>query len=162
MPTRWWRTSAFESAITLAYDDSQIDSFRLRADNVHAYGAKLGVQLFHPEYDVDALNALFDNGEMVKVRAQLHHDMQHFVNEVTEGALMQIIEKMCACAVRAHKAGVDVIQVHGDKLVGDVGSTVLPTMLENYRTHGVKQYAGHKVTNISLGELSCEDAAKGS
>lgn len=25
---------------------------------------------------------------------------------------------MCACAVRAEKAGVDVIQVHGDRLVG--------------------------------------------
>ena len=33
------------------FDDSQIESFRLLADRVHAYGAKLGVQIFHPEYD---------------------------------------------------------------------------------------------------------------
>lgn len=105
------------------FDDSQIDSFRVLADNLHAYGAKLGVQIFYPEYDVDALNALFDNGEMDNVRTQLHHDMLHFVNEVTEPTLMQIIEKMCACAVRAQKAGVDVVQVHGDRLVGALCST---------------------------------------
>ena len=74
---------------------------------MRAHGAKLGVQIFYPEYDCNALNALFDNGEMDKVRARLHHDMQFFVDEVTEKALMQIVEKMCACAVRAQKAGVD-------------------------------------------------------
>ena len=44
------------------FDDSQIEIFRLLADNVHAYGAKLGLQIFHPEYDCDALNALFAAG----------------------------------------------------------------------------------------------------
>ncbi|WP_352337349.1 bilirubin reductase, long form [Psychrobacter sp. 16-MNA-CIBAN-0192] len=114
------------------FDDSQIASFRLLADNVHAYGAKLGVQIFHPEYDCDALNALFAAGEMDKVRAQLHHDMQFFVNEVSEDALMTIIDKMCACAVRAQKAGVDVIQVHGDRLVGALCSTQMNTRTDKF------------------------------
>ncbi|MBK8529824.1 MAG: FAD-dependent oxidoreductase [Rubrivivax sp.] len=114
------------------FADSQIESFRLLADNVHAYGAKLGVQLFYPEYDVDALNALFDNGEMDNVRTQLHHDMQHFVNDVTEATLMQIINKMCACAVRAQKAGVDVVQVHGDRLVGALCSTKMNQRTDHF------------------------------
>lgn len=114
------------------FDDSQIESFRLLADNVHAYGSKLGVQIFYPEYDVDALNALFDNGEMANVRIQLHHDMQHFVNDVTEATLMQIIDKMCACAVRAQKAGVDVVQVHGDRLVGALCSTKMNRRTDRY------------------------------
>ena len=54
------------------FDDSQIESFRLLADSVHAYGAKLGVQIFHPEYDCDAVNALFAQGKMEEVRARLH------------------------------------------------------------------------------------------
>ncbi|WP_223266328.1 bilirubin reductase, long form [Gelidibacter gilvus] len=111
------------------YEDSQIESFKLLADNVHAYGAKIGVQIFHPEYDVDALNLMFANGEQDKVRARLHHDMDNFVNEVTEEALMEILKKMCACAVRAQKAGIDAIQVHGDRLVGALCSTKM-----NYRT----------------------------
>ena len=69
------------------FEDSQIESFRLLADSVHRYGAQLGVQIFHPEYDCDAINALFASGEMDKVRARLHHDMEFFVNEVTEDAL---------------------------------------------------------------------------
>ena len=114
------------------FDDSQIDSFRLLADNVHAYGAKLGVQIFYPEYDVNVLNALFAAGEMHKVRTQLNHDMQHFVNEVSEDALMDIIDKMCACAVRAQKAGIDVIQVHGDRLVGALCSTQMNTRTDKF------------------------------
>lgn len=114
------------------FKDSQIESFRLLADSVHAHGAKLGVQIFHPEYDCDAINTLFDNGEMDKVRTQLHHDMEFFVNEVTEEALVKIIEKMCACAVRAEKAGVDVIQVHGDRLVGVLCSTKMNTRTDKF------------------------------
>ncbi|KAA0911472.1 bilirubin reductase, long form [Pusillimonas sp. ANT_WB101] len=114
------------------FNDSQIKSFRLLADNVHAYGAKLGVQIFYPEYDVDALNALFDNGEMDNVRTQLHHDMHNFVNDVSEATLMQIIDKMCACAVRAQKAGVDVVQVHGDRLVGALCSTQMNQRADRY------------------------------
>ena len=45
------------------YCDEQIESFRLLADAVHEYGCKLGVQIFHPEYDCDAINALFQQGE---------------------------------------------------------------------------------------------------
>ncbi len=105
------------------FDDSQIESFRLLADSVHAYGAKLGLQIFHPEYDTDAINALFFSGQKDKVRAALHHDMECFVNEVTEDALLRVIEKMCACAVRAQKAGADAVQVHGDRLVGVLCST---------------------------------------
>ena len=114
------------------FDDSQIESFRWLADNVHAYGAKLGVQIFHPEYNVDVLNALFAAGEMNKVRAQLNHDMQFYVNEVSEDALMDIIDKMCACAVRAQKAGVDVIQIHGDRLVGALCSTKMNTRTDKF------------------------------
>lgn len=55
---------------------------------------------------------------MNEVRAQLHHDMEHFTDEVSEETLLKIIDKMCACAVRAEKADVDMIQVHGDRLVG--------------------------------------------
>lgn len=114
------------------FDDSQIESFRLLADHVHAYDAKLGVQIFHPEYDVDAINLMFANGQQDQVRTRLHHDMQHFVNEVTEDALMTIIEKMCACAVRAEKAGVDAIQIHGDRLVGSLCSTKMNTRTDQF------------------------------
>lgn len=105
------------------YEDAQIESFKKLADSVHQYDAKLGIQIFHPEYDCDAMMRLFAEGKMDEVRTKLHHDMMHFVDEVSEEMLMSIIDKMCACAVRAEKAGVDVIQIHGDRLVGALCST---------------------------------------
>ena len=114
------------------FEDSQIESFKLLADSVHAHGAKLGIQIFHPEYDCDALNILFDNGQFAEVRTKLHHDMENFVNEVTEESLIQIISKMCDCAVRAEKAGVDVIQIHGDRLVGALCSTKMNMRTDKY------------------------------
>ena len=111
------------------FDDSQIPAFKALADSVHAYGTKLGVQLFYPEYDVDAINSLFMQKKFDEMRQRLHHDMMFFTDEVSEEMLMSIIDKMCACAVRAQKAGVDVIQIHGDRLNGCLCSTRM-----NHRT----------------------------
>ena len=111
------------------FDDSQIPAFKELADSVHAYGTKLGIQIFHPEYDVDAINSLFMQKKFDEMRQRLHHDMMFFTDEVSEEMLMAIIEKMCACAVRAQKAGVDVIQIHGDRLNGCLCSTRM-----NHRT----------------------------
>ena len=111
------------------FDDSQIPAFKALADSVHAYGTKLGVQLFHPEYDVDAINSLFMQKKFDEMRQRLYHDMMFFTDEVSEEMLMAIIDKMCACAVRAQKAGVDVIQIHGDRLNGCLCSTRM-----NHRT----------------------------
>lgn len=111
------------------FDDSQIPAFKALADSVHAYGTKLGVQLFHPEYNVDAINSLFMQKKFDEMRQRLHHDMMFFTDEVSEEMLMAIIDKMCACAVRAQKAGVDVIQIHGDRLNGCLCSTRM-----NHRT----------------------------
>lgn len=111
------------------FDDSQIPAFKALADSVHTYGTKLGVQLFHPEYDVDAINSLFMQKKFDEMRQRLHHDMMFFTDEVSEEMLMAIIDKMCACAVRAQKAGVDIIQIHGDRLNGCLCSTRM-----NHRT----------------------------
>ena len=111
------------------FDDSQIPAFKGLADSVHAYGTKLGIQIFHPEYDVDAINSLFMQKKFDEMRQRLHHDMMFFTDEASEEMLMAIIDKMCACAVRAQKAGVDVIQIHGDRLNGCLCSTRM-----NHRT----------------------------
>ncbi len=107
------------------FHDGQIAGFKDLADSVHAYGAKIGVQIFHPEYDVNALIELFQKKDMMGVRQKMHHDMEHYVTDVAEEQLMDIIQKMCDCAVRAEKAGIDFVQVHGDRLVGCLCSPLM-------------------------------------
>ncbi len=114
------------------FHDGQIEAYKKLADALHEYDCKLGIQLFHPEYDVDALAELFKKGDMQAARAKLHHDMLHYIDEVTEEQLNNILEKMGACVKRAYQAGVDVIEVHGDRLVGSLCSTILNHRQDQY------------------------------
>ena len=114
------------------YRDEQIPAYIALADALHSYDCKLGIQLFHPEYDVDALADLFKKGDMQAARTKLHHDMIHYIDEVTQEQLTTILEKMGACVKRAYAAGVDVIEVHGDRLVGSLCSTLLNHRTDNY------------------------------
>lgn len=140
--------------------DEQIPSFAALADAVHKHGAKLALQIFHPEYDVpgvgrmivgsmaaakaaaaaraagDEETAAAKTAESEKIRAdayaKLHHDMQHFASEATTEQLAQIRDAIAACAARAQKAGVDAIEVHGDRLVGSLCSKTLNHRADEY------------------------------
>ena len=126
--------------------DEQISSFKRLAEACHEHGAKLAVQIFHPEYDVEGVGALIIKSRMLAQQgnkeeseavtrqafAKLHHDMQHFVNEATKEQLSKIIDAIAACAKRAAAAGVDAIQVHGDRLVGSLCSKILNKRNDEY------------------------------
>lgn len=114
------------------FREEHIPPFRRLADACHSYDCRLGIQLFHPEYDVDTLNALFAQGKMAEVRQKLHHDLQHFINEVTEEQLQLLLDRMEACAKLAARAGVDCIQIHGDRLVGSLCSKILNHRTDSY------------------------------
>lgn len=141
------------SPTPMLYDDSQIPAFRKLADALHAHGSKLALQIFHPEYDVQGVGRLImganmarkaaadaqaaGNGEECKKQteqaekttkeayAKLRHDMQHFVDEATVEQLGQIRQSIASCAKRAEAAGVDAIEIHGDRLLGSMCSTLL-------------------------------------
>lgn len=114
------------------YDDSQIPSFKALADSVHKYGSKLAIQIFHPEYDAEGLFVLFRQGKVDEMRAKLHYDMLHWVNEASSETLDGVIAKIVACAKRAEKAGVDAIQIHGDRLVGSLCSPIINKRTDEY------------------------------
>ena len=140
--------------------DAQIPSFAALADAVHKHGAKIALQLFHPEYDVPGVGRMIMGSmsaaksaqaakaagdeetfaakmaESEKIRqeayAKLHHDMQHFVTEATVEQLNEIKEAIAASAARAEKAGIDAIEVHGDRLVGSLCSAALNHRTDEY------------------------------
>ena len=140
--------------------DAQIPTFKALADAVHKHGAKIALQLFHPEYDVPGVGRMVmgsmaaakaaqeakaagdeeafaakmaESNEIRKqAYAKLHHDMQHFVNEATVEQLTQIKEAIAASAARAQQAGIDAIEVHGDRLVGSLCSAILNQRTDEY------------------------------
>ena len=140
--------------------DAQIPTFKALADAVHKHGAKVALQLFHPEYDVPGVGRMV-MGSMAAAKAaqeakaagdeetfaakmaesneirnqayaKLHHDMQHFVNEASVEQLTQIKEAIAASAARAQQAGIDAIEVHGDRLVGSLCSAILNQRTDEY------------------------------
>ena len=142
------------------FDDRQIPTFKKLADAMHAYDCKLALQIFHPEYDVPGVGKLImasrmaameaekakaagdmdtfqakmaESGKIAKESyAKLHHDMQHFVNEATLEQLEDIKKSMAEAARRAMEADIDAIEVHGDRLLGSLCSTVLNHRTDNY------------------------------
>lgn len=142
------------------FDDRQIPAFRKLADAMHVYDCKLALQLFHPEYDVPGVGKMIQGSMMamkeaeaakaqgdmeafgVKMKeagqlrndayAKLHHDMQHFVSEATVEQLEEIKKSIATSARRAAEAGVDAIEVHGDRLLGSLCSTVLNHRTDEY------------------------------
>ena len=138
-------------------DDRQIPTYKKLADMMHEYDCKVAVQIFHPEYDVPGVGkmimlsrkammdaqALKEAGDMAgfeakmqeskviagQAHAKLHHEMMHFVTEASLDQLMEIKELILQSARRAEEAGIDAIEVHGDRLLGSLCSKVL-----NHRT----------------------------
>lgn len=142
------------------YDPSQIPTFKALADALHKYDAKLALQVFYPEYDVPGVGRLIGQAMMLKQEAakikatgdeaafaekmaeadkvtkeayaKLHHDMQHFVNEATVDQLNVIKESMKNCVKLAKEAGVDAIEIHGDRLLGSLCSDILNHRTDEY------------------------------
>ena len=58
--------------------------------------------------------------------------MQHFVTEAIAEQLIAIKNSIAQCARKAQKAGIDAIEIHGDRLLGSLCSTVLNHRTDNY------------------------------
>lgn len=142
------------------YDDSQIPSFRALADALHRYDCKLGLQIFHPEYDVPEfsrkltelqglLRAMAEDQKQgnqdayaeklarrITLGKELDHLMIHgegsFANTASPERLAEIKESMAQCARRAVQAGVDAIEIHGDRILGSLCSEMLNRRKDQY------------------------------
>ena len=84
--------------------------------------------------DMEAFGAKMAEAEKVtkEAYAKLHHDMQHFVSEATVDQLNQIKAAIANAARLAKEAGIDAIEVHGDRLLGSLCSTILNHRTDEY------------------------------
>ena len=138
-------------------DDRQIPTFKKLADALHQYDCKVALQLFHPEYDVPEVGRLIRLAQMAakegmeakakgdmatfgakmaqsqefgkQAHGKIAHDMKFFIQEVTPAQLAQIKGYIAEASHRAQEAGIDAIEVHGDRLLGSLCSKLM-----NFRT----------------------------
>ncbi len=135
------------------FDDRQIPNFKLLANTMHKYDCKVALQIFHPEYDVPSVGRLIVQAQMLakegmeakakgdmatfgakmaeskqvgsQAHAKIAHDMKFFITEVTPEQLASIKNLMAQAARRAEAAGIDAIEVHGDRLLGSLCSHIM-------------------------------------
>lgn len=90
------------------WDDAQVPAFRRIVDEVHRYGAKIGIQIAHagrkaesPELDLEAPSPV------------AFSDKYRTPRELTRDDIRRLVEAFGAGARRAVEAGVDTIELHG-------------------------------------------------
>ena len=138
-------------------DDRQIPTFKRLADAMHKYDCKVALQIFHPEYDVPEVGRLIRMAQMSakagmeakaagdmatfgakmkesqeygkQAHGKIAYDMKHFIQEVTPAELAKIKGYIADASRRAQEAGIDAIEVHGDRLLGSLCSRLM-----NFRT----------------------------
>ena len=141
-------------------DDRQIPAFKALADALHKYDCKVALQIFHPEYDVPEVGRLIRlaqmsakegmeakaKGDMATFGAKMKesqdfgrqahgkiaYDMKHFIQEVTPAELARIKGCIAEASRRAQDAGIDAIEVHGDRLLGSLCSKLMNFRNDEY------------------------------
>lgn len=107
----------------------------------HKYGCKVSAQLFHPEYDVLYMKELYKkakSGEGVspeEARRELSRSTQNYCDKLAGDEIETIIAAFWDAAVRAEKIGFDMVQIHGDRLLGSFTSPLF--------NHREDVFAGH-------------------
>lgn len=120
--------------------ESMKDQEYLKAviDDCHRYGCMVSAQLFHPEYDAEVMTALYHrNGASTpgEVRAKLAESTEHFCDELTTDRIEAITEAFAVAARNAKAIGFDMLQIHGDRLIGSFTSPAFNHRTDCYQDH---------------------------
>lgn len=114
------------------YDDSFIASNRQLVNAVHDAGAKICAQVYHGEYNPEQLDAIFAEAGIAAVKQKMHEDLHDYCNKITQAEIKTIQQRIVDAAVRADQCGFDMIQLHGDRIVGMFTSPILNQRTDEY------------------------------
>lgn len=121
--------------------DEYIAGFARIVELCHKYGCKVSAQLFHPEYDPVYIRGLYlkaRSGEGPtpdEVRRILAENTMEYCDRLTAKEVGDVIRAFADAAERAGKAGFDMVQIHGDRLVGSFTSPLFNHRTDLFGSH---------------------------
>lgn len=117
---------SFHRGIPTLSSDEHIEYFKHLNDEVHQYGCKISAQLFHPDYDIDEVKSFMrtNSSSREEVRKIIKESMNNYINKMSRDKIDTIQEAFINAAIRAKKAEFDMVQVHGDRLLGSFSSSI--------------------------------------
>ena len=126
--------SSFHRGIPTLEKDEYIEYFKSITDELHKYDCKVSAQLFYPEYDVDYVINLITNGNLERdqIRKLLKDNTIDYINMLSKNDINKIQKYFVDAAIRASKCGFDMIQIHGDRLLGSFSSSIFNKRKDEY------------------------------
>ncbi|WP_125152025.1 bilirubin reductase [Clostridium rectalis] len=111
-----------------------ISYFKKITNEVKKYGCKISVQLFHPDYNVKYVKSLYVNQKKSRdeIRKLLKENIYSYTNELSLQEILNIKDAFVKAALRAEEAGFDMIQIHGDRLLGSFSSSIFNNRKDLY------------------------------
>lgn len=126
--------SSFHKGIPTLEKDEYIEYFKNVIDELHKYGCKVSAQLFYPEYDVDYVIGLIKSNEISRdeIRSVLKENTINYINDMSKDKINKIQQDFVEAAIRANKCGFDMIQIHGDRIIGSFSSGIFNKRKDEY------------------------------
>lgn len=93
----------------------------------HAKQCLVSVQLFHPEYDVEYITALYNRRHEIsreEIHRQIAESTNTYVDLLTVEKIKELEEKYIVAIRNAQQIGFDMVQIHGDRLIGSFTSSI--------------------------------------
>ena len=92
-------------------DDRYIEGLAALAEEIHRYGSKIAVQIYHPgRQGIAAVNHVESMKSSSQTECQCVHQPTH---EMSKEEIHDMIEKFAEGAARIKKAGIDAVELHG-------------------------------------------------
>lgn len=107
----------------------------------HEYGCKVSAQIFHPEYDPVLIRGLYlqavsgNGGSPDEVRRVLAESTREYCDRLAASEVEEIIGAFADAAMRARRAGFDMVQIHGDRLAGSFASPLFNHRADVFGSH---------------------------
>lgn len=116
------------------YDDAFLPGLTSLADEVHKYGQKIAVQIYHPgRQGISVLNGNNPMPAPSEIECKAVHQPVH---AMTVEEIAAMVQKFVDAAVRAKKAGMDAVEVHG------AHGYLINQFLSPYTNHRTDAYGG--------------------
>lgn len=92
-------------------DDKYIPGLARLADEVHKYGAKIAVQIYHPgRQGIAKVNQVETMKAPSRTECRCVHQPTH---AMTQGEIRDMVERFAKAAGRIKRAGIDAVELHG-------------------------------------------------
>lgn len=107
------------------------------AETVHAEGCLLCAQLHQSDSNIKAMlkylpGVLTKRISMADLRPLLNEQVGPYITHLPVRKIHEITESFGEAAMLAHKAGFDMVQIHGDRMCGSFSSTVYNHRTDEY------------------------------